>query len=134
MVANKDLKKKRLEANIKLHLYLLHNSRLNERLKSEVESLGIVVNTMGHIIGVNSVWEDVMGYSSEETIGLQYDSFMDGHYVATTRDAFSTLKHMDSPDEKFINRYITKYGENILLEWYGWERDGELIVSFARVL
>jgi PAS domain S-box-containing protein len=128
------LKKKRAEASVKLHRYALKGSRLYSKLLNETRNIAIVVNTSGLLICVNEVFVNQLGYDREDIIGSKYDTYMDSEFKDLTVAAFKYLNMTDSGKEKFINRYHTKDGKKVLLEWYGWERDGDLILSFARVI
>lgn len=75
-----------------------------------------IFNRNGDFIRVNPSWQRTFGYSPEEMIGHNYIEFLHPDDIKSTTEKFQDLLKKDS-DEGFVNRYRTKSGNYLFVEW-----------------
>ncbi len=78
--------------------------------------LFMITDNTGIILKVNSEWESVLGYSRAEMEGKNYTEFVHPDDVSVSDLKFEVVMATKS-DRGFINRYKTRSGEAVHLEW-----------------
>lgn len=115
----------------------MSKNNLGEMGQKLIELAGdlIAVSTKdGFFLALSREWEYVLGYPVEEIRAKTFMNFVhpDDHQI--TFDCLGSLK-LGFDVKNFKNRYITKHGDVIWLEWCALrEADTGLIYSKARVL
>jgi PAS domain S-box-containing protein len=115
----------------------MSKNNLGEMGQKLIELAGdlIAVSTKdGFFLALSRDWEYVLGYSVEEIRAKTFMNFVHPEDQQITFDCLGSLK-LGLDVKNFKNRYITKHGEVIWLEWCALsEADTGLIYSKARVL
>lgn len=78
--------------------------------------LFMITDNTGIILKVNSEWESILGYSPSEMEGKSYTDFVHPDDVSLSDLKFEVVLATKS-DRGFINRYKTRSGEAVHLEW-----------------
>lgn len=93
-----------------------------------------ITNMDGRFVELNPAWSKLTGYSLQEMLTTPFLSFVHPDDHQKTVDEYAMLM-TEQPKETqgFINRYITKSGEVIYLEWKASvDKANRLIYSVAR--
>lgn len=77
----------------------------------------IVVDTNGIIQYSNPRCESLLGYNKDEVIGKSFKNFVYPEDLKSTLEEFAAMITLKRPAVVFCNRYVTKQGEVIHLEW-----------------
>lgn len=80
---------------------------------------------------VNQMFEEVLGYSSEELVGQSYLSFIHEDDIESTLEATKDLAN-DKKVSGFVNRYRCKDGSYKYIEWQAQHGVGNFTYSSAR--
>ena len=76
----------------------------------------LIADSAGNFVKTNKVWENILGYQTEE---LEHRNFLEFVYpddLQSTREAMIQLSQQ-KPVFNFINRYIAKDGSYRVMEW-----------------
>jgi PAS domain S-box-containing protein len=115
----------------------MSKNNLGEMGQKLIELAGdlIAVSTKdGFFLALSREWEYVLGYPVEEIRAKTFMNFVHPEDHQITFDCLGSLK-LGLDVKNFKNRYITKHGDVIWLEWCALrEADTGLIYSKARVL
>lgn len=87
--------------------------------------LMLIVDYNGRIIRVNSLWEKVMGYSTQDLLSVPFFDMVHPCDRDNTKNAFQHLLKTGNI-RGFINRYRTKNGQWRWLEWNASVKDNLL--------
>lgn len=80
-----------------------------------------------HFVEVNNAWHTVLGYDREELLGRPWADFVHPDDLQRSLKAFGAFT--GSP---FVNRYFSKDGKIVFLEWTAPPQDGENFYAVAR--
>ncbi len=112
----------------------------NERLRNEItryfelsKDIYIISNFDGELEYVTGAWEDILGYSIEETIGKHWYKFVLEDDIEHTINEIKRQFKEGSINFRFINRYKTKEGK---IRWFEWntilEKNENKTYSFVK--
>lgn len=100
------------------------------KLSNDLLSLA---NFEGYFTMVNDKWTEVLGYSREELLGQPFLSFVHPEDLARTKSEAEAISAGKTEIIKFENRYRTKAGDYVWLEWNSViDANAQLIYSVAR--
>jgi len=92
------------------------------RYRSVVDSLSEIIfqsDAEGHWLFLNQAWEDVLGYSVEESLGRRASEFMHPDDLASVAVGKRALiERPDAPHEPMLVRYLTCDGQRRWMEAY----------------
>ncbi|MCI0490870.1 MAG: PAS domain S-box protein [Blastocatellia bacterium] len=86
-------------------------------LLDTVESLIVVLDNEGHIVGFNRACQETTGYTFDEVRGrCVWDIFLIPEEIEPVKEVFESLRSSLSPS-RFENYWLTKSGERRLVAW-----------------
>ena len=122
VVARDITEQKKLERNLTEYKYLF-----NENL-----DFACIANADGVFEKVNTTFTNVLGYSSAELVNHSVLKFVHKDDIEATKKIIENLK-MGIPALSFINRYKTKKGNYVLLDWKSnFNKNTNKIYAIAR--
>ena len=89
-----------------------------------------IANTDGYLLGLNSQWEETLGYPISELEGAKFIDYIHPDDVAETMEALQQLSTGQYVSH-LVNRYRTHDGSYCWLEWRA-SASGKLIYAAAR--
>ena len=110
--------------------FKMNNIIEDQKIQIEVEKLKHIeildsidqiifqVDAKGRFTYINKIWEKVMGYTLEETIGLPFFNFMQPEELNESQRTFYELINKKRTVNNVRRKYITKNGEVIWMRVY----------------
>lgn len=90
-----------------------------------------VATMRGELIKVNKRFEEVLGYAAGELVGVNFYTLIHPEDIEPTRQAMQVLANGESV-HAFINRYRTRNGLYLDLEWQAEPGAGNTVYASAR--
>ena len=122
VVARDITEQKKLERNLTEYKHLF-----NENL-----DFACIANDQGIFEIVNNTFSKILGYPEDELIGNSFLNFVHPDDIVPTKNIIKSLKK-GIPAISFKNRYLTKTGEYVLLDWKSnYNKNSNKIYAIAR--
>ena len=129
---------KELEERRKRDAELIKNLSVAQSFADHWEisrNCNIMLQTDGKIIHANKRLCDVLGYRYEELKGRMFFDFIHPNDIKETEEAFrGMLSGEVIAVERFVNRYITKDGNSVVLMWSGVMLNHDVISGTAQII
>ena len=93
----------------------LRSQELDSFFETSVDLL-CIANSEGYFTRLSQSWETVLGYSQQEMLATPYHTFIHPEDRQITNQALDTMEE-NRKLPNFVNRYRTKSGDYIWLEW-----------------
>jgi PAS domain S-box-containing protein len=100
----------------KMHKQLHIKTKELDTFFSSALDLLCIADVKGSFVRVNKEWENTLGYSTEELVGIPFMQFVHPDDVENTLEVLERLKKQESI-RNFTNRYRTKDGSYRMIEW-----------------
>ncbi len=114
-----------IDSFFKMHNIIENQKRQIEREKvkhieilDSIDQIIFQVDAKGKFTFINKIWEKVMGYTLEETIGIPFFNFMQPEELNESQRTFYELINKKRTVNNVRRKYITKNGEVIWMRVY----------------
>lgn len=107
------------------------NLQLETFFELSIDLLAIAED--GKFVKLSKSWEDVTGWTRDELMSRPFAYFVCSEDVHDTIEEDSRLVISEVGTEDFVNRYRTKSGEEVKLQWRSRGIDGR-VYAVARVI
>lgn len=95
--------------------------------------LFLVTDVSGKILEINSSWERVLGWSTQEMMFRSFIEFLSPHDLEKTQIEFNNILNGGKHSSHFENRYLHKDGSFKSLSWKSYyDSKKQLVYSLAR--
>jgi len=92
-----------------------------------------ISNFESYFVKLNKRWEDVLGYTLQELRSKPFEAFLHPDDLSRTKEEAKSLYETKSQTLKFSNRYISKSGKVVWLQWNATvDYERRLLYSVAR--
>lgn len=88
-----------------------------QRFFTESRDLVCIANFSGYFTKINPAFTALLGYSTEELLSRPFNDFVHPEDVQKTAEEVSLMNSEGKSTVRFENRYLTKEGKIVYLEW-----------------
>lgn len=109
------------------------NSEVCQYFFNASKDMICIAGTDGYFKTINPAFSQVLGYTDEELLQNPFFNFIHPDDLNKTSEEVETMSKTGATTNKFQNRYITKQGEIVFLEWNTvLDNDNKIIYAIAR--